>query len=68
MKWRRKINGNKSKIVHFRIKGREESKFIQMLLLSRYKYLGVVLDSSLDFDVIASFLAENTGGGGLLAL
>ena len=66
-KWRMRINVSKSKVVHHRIKGHKETQFKFKLgdcnidTVDRYKYLGVVLDSSLDFGVTAAVLAESAG-------
>ena len=66
-KWRLSINVNKTGIVHFRTKSKERTTFNFQLgdntlgVLSRYKYLGLLLDEYLIFDVTTEVLANSAG-------
>ena len=66
-KWRLSVNKDKTKVVHFRNRRKKETGFKFMFdgdeieKVSQYKYLGVVLDEHLNYDVIANVLA---GAGG----
>ncbi len=66
-KWRMKINVNKSKVVHYRTKGSAATdvKFkldnCEVEVVKQYKYLGMILDSSLDFLSTAKVLADSAG-------
>ena len=67
LKWRMKVNVSKSKIVHYRVRGHEQSSFDFKLggqsleIKDRYPYLGVVLDAHLNFDTTSGVLAESAG-------
>jgi len=62
-----KVNVNKSKIVHYRIKGHTETDVVFRLAgnvvekVSFYKYLGLILDYSLDFNTTAKVLGDSGG-------
>ena len=66
-KWQMVINDTKSQIVHFRKKNTEVTKFkfklgdVDLSIVNKYKYLGVVLDEFLDYKIISECLA--VGGG-----
>ena len=66
-KWHMKINPKKSNVVHFRpqsyAKTSHEFKYgnEDILTVSRYKYLGIILDEFLDFNTTASILADSAG-------
>ena len=66
-KWRMKVNVNKSKIVHYRVKNQRETEYVFKLAgdavekVSSYKYLGLMLDYSLDFNVTAKLLGDSGG-------
>ncbi len=70
MKWKMKVNLTKSKIMHFRKKNMERSKFMFLLgfepleYVKHYKYLGIYFDEVLDF----TFHAETLAGSGQRAL
>jgi hypothetical protein len=67
MKWRMKVNVNKSKVVHYRVKSHRETNFIFNMSgdvvekVPSYKYLGLILDYSLDFNVTAKVLGDSGG-------
>jgi exonuclease III len=66
-KWQLVVNAEKSQIVHFRKKTVTKTIYdfklgeIDMHVVERYKYLGVVLDEFLDFSEVVNSLA--VGGG-----
>ena len=66
-KWRMMVNNSKTQIVHFRKKGENVTNFsfkfgeVDLNIVSKYKYLGVVLDEFLDFDVTAETLSNAAG-------
>ena len=66
-KWRMRVNTNKSKVIHYRIKSQDRTKeqFIfgsnKLEVVGRYKYLGLVLDEFLNYDTTAAILAESGG-------
>ncbi len=66
-KWRMRINSNKSKIIHFRVKGHRASLYnfklgaSQIEIVEQYKYLGIIMDSALDFTITAGVLADSAG-------
>ena len=66
-KWRLMINRDKSNVVHFRSKNNIRSSFLFKLgtdvlcYVENYKYLGVVLDESLDYEKTAKILADSAG-------
>ena len=66
-KWRMRVNINKSKIVHYRIKSQERTKVDfsfgngKLEVTEKYKYLGLVLNEFLNYEVTASILAESGG-------
>jgi hypothetical protein len=72
-KWRMVVNIVKTKIVHFRSTTKPRSNFPFMLnqqnveCVDRYKYLGVILDEHLLFNVTASVLA-NSGSRALASI
>ena len=53
--------------MHCRIKGHLETTFdlhlgqTNLEIVNTYKYLGVVIDSSLSYDIFADFLAKSGG-------
>jgi hypothetical protein len=63
-KWRLVVNAGKTKIVHFRSPARPRSTFEFILgnniveYVNQYKYLGIILDENLLFNVTASVLAK----------
>ena len=73
-KWLLLINETKSQIVHFRKKSKlqTEQNFVfgerGLNVVSKYKYLGVFLDESLDFSLTAEILANagNRALGGII--
>ena len=66
-KRRLNINVNKTGIVHFRTKSKERTTFNFQLgdytigVLSKYKYLGLLLDEYLSFDVTTEVVANSAG-------
>ena len=62
-----RVHVSKSKIVHYRTRTQQKSKFQfkcgdkQMEIVNQYKYLGLVLDECLDFNVTSSILADSGG-------
>ena len=72
-KWRMLVNVGKTKTVHFRSAARPRSNFPFTLnnhsveCVDRYKYLGIVLDEHLLFNVTASVLA-NSGSRALASI
>ena len=66
-KWRMYVNSDKTQVVHFRQHCVEQSQYIFKLgsdvlkTVQNYKYLGVVLDEHMDFELNASILAEAAG-------
>jgi hypothetical protein len=64
IKWRMKVNINKSNIIHFRRKQRDQTVYNFKLgdqdlsLVNEYKYLGFYLDEFLDFSTGAKYLSE----------
>ncbi len=66
-KWRLSVNVNKTKVVHFRQKNKDLSKFVfsinEMPLeyVSNYKYLGIMLNENMDFSKTAELLAAAAG-------
>ncbi len=75
LKWRMKINNSKTKVIHFRNIRRPGSRFVfkygdsTLEIVNKYKYLGVFLDEFLNFDSVASMLAESSGSalGGMIS-
>ena len=65
--WRMTVNVSKTKVIHFRIKSqfRTNFKFLigdnEIEVVEKYKYLGLVLDEHLDFNVTTSVLAGSAG-------
>jgi hypothetical protein len=63
--WRMRVNIKKTKIVHFRTKTQSRTSFNFMFnneiieCVDKYKYLGIILDEHLDFNVIATVLASS---------
>ena len=72
-KWRLSINTGKTKVMHFRKKTRDITKFMfhvndsPLEIVSDYKYLGVLFNEHLDFSKTAELLA-NAGGRALGAV
>ena len=66
-KWRMNINVKKSKIVHYRARNHAETDFVFKLggsiveKVDSYKYLGLILDYSLDFNKTAKVLGDSGG-------
>ena len=66
-KWRVKINQQKSKIIHFRKVNSKQTeidfKLNEVILekVSSYKYLGIILDDNLKFDLCIKALADSAG-------
>ena len=66
-KWRMRVNVTKTKVVHFRIKSQPctTTKFTYgnetMDITDNYKYLGLILDEHLDYNVTASVLSGSAG-------
>ena len=67
LKWKMKINSDKSKVVHFRSTNKEETQYTFKLgndvidIVDKYKYLGIVLHYSLNFEMSSSILAKSGG-------
>ncbi len=66
-KWRLKVNVDKTKIIHFRNKNRPKSDFdfcinsVPLEYVSEYKYLGIILTESMDFEKTAELLSASAG-------
>ena len=66
-KWKLKLNVEKSKIVHFRRKNVTRTEFPfhfdenELEIIHRYKYLGIIIDEYLNYDVTAQMLSESAG-------
>ena len=66
-KWRVKISQEKNNIVHFRPKRKKRTRFNFTLsgfhpkIVSSYKYLGVIFDEFLNFNLCSETLAESSG-------
>ena len=66
-KWRMKVNVKKTKVVHFRCKNVVQSDFQfkygdnTVDIVEKYKYLGLILDEYLDYQVTATVLANSAG-------
>ena len=66
-KWRMRVNVSKTKIVHFRTKSQPctSYEFIcgneAIEIIDKYKYLGLILDEHLNYDITASVLAGSAG-------
>ena len=66
-KWRLKVNKNKTKIIHFRTVRKAPTNVVfkygndDLEVVSRYKYLGIILDEHLKFDTCSRPLAESGG-------
>ena len=66
-KWRVKISQEKNNIVHFRPKSKKRRCFNFTLsgfhpkIVSSYKYLGVIFDEFLNFNLCSETLAESSG-------
>ena len=66
-KWRLSINVDKTKVMHFRIKGTEKTEFpfninhVGLEIVESYKYLGILLEEHLDFTRTAELLACAAG-------
>ena len=64
-KWRMRVNVSKTKIVHFRTTKQPRTTFQFNLnnetveCVDKYKYLGIILDEHLNFNVTASVLASS---------
>ena len=60
------VNVDKTKIIHCKIQGHLETFDFHLgqtnlEIVNTDKYLGVVIDSSLSYDIIADFLAKSGG-------
>ncbi len=66
-KWRLKVNADKNNVVHFRGKRKACTKFNfkfdhnELKIVDRYKYLGIILQENLDYNVTRSVLARAVG-------
>ncbi len=66
-KWRLKVNTDKTKVVHFRSKRKRCTEFnftfdnSPLNVVNKYKYLGVILEEHLDFNLTSSVLANAAG-------
>ena len=66
-KWKLKLNVEKSKIVHFRRKNVTRTEFPfhfgenELEIIDRYKYLGIIIDEYLNYDVTAQMLSDSAG-------
>jgi len=66
-KWRMKVNPDKSKIIHFRPRREPVSNFQfkyngnDIDIVHHYKYLGIMLDEFLDYNITANVLADSAG-------
>jgi hypothetical protein len=66
-KWKMSVNTGKTKIVHYRKKSVDQSKFIfkfgnaVISYCSDYKYLGCILNEFLDYNVTSDILAKAAG-------
>ena len=64
-RWRMSVNVSKTKIIHFRTANKPRSNFVFKLnehvleYVERYKYLGVVLNENLLYNITASVLADS---------
>ena len=64
-KWRMTVNIDKSKVMHCRNKTQEQSGIIfkygekELEYVQTYKYLGIVIDAFLDYNVTANMLANS---------
>ncbi len=60
-----RVNVNKSKVTHFRTKSKAQTNFDFTLgnriieKVNKYKYLCVIIDSSLNFETTSEFLARS---------
>jgi hypothetical protein len=72
-KWLVKFNGAKSNIAHFRKPNTPQTRYnfkighLPISVVDRYKYLGVIVNDTLHFNVIANVLAD-AGGRALGAI
>jgi hypothetical protein len=66
-RWKMKINADKSKIVHFRGLNQMHTEYVFKLgneiieCVDKYKYLGVVLHYSLNYEMSSAVLAKSAG-------
>ena len=66
-KWRMAVNLDTTKVMHFRNKRKQITKYCftyensQIEIVNRYRYLGVLLDDHLDFSTTAELLAGAAG-------
>ncbi len=66
-KWRLKINVDKTNVVHFRGKSTKPTDYNflfdnnVLIKVDKYKYLGIILQEHLDFNVTSSVLASAAG-------
>ena len=64
VKWRMKVNVQKSNIIHFRKKSQKQTTFnfklgsFPLSIISEYKYLGFFLQEHLDFNVGVRYLTD----------
>ena len=72
-RWRLKVNNDKSKVVHFRPSRKQSTNYTfkygenEIELVHSYKYLGIIMDEFLKFDLCTKTLA-NAGGRALGAI
>ena len=66
-KWRLKVNKNKTKIIYFRTARNAPTNVVfkydndDLDVVSRYKYIGIILDKHQKFDTCSRSLAESGG-------
>ena len=64
-KWGVTVNGNKSKVVHFRSQNVDKTGFrficddVTLEIISQYKYLGLILTEHLDYLQMTKFVAKS---------
>ncbi len=68
-KWKMKINETKTNVVHFGNKHQLKTQYVfkvgnnSLNVVDRYKYLGIILNEILEFEITASFLADAASRG-----
>ena len=66
-KWRLNVNSTKSEIIHFRKTRKKQTKYMfkfrnnSLAMVSKYKYLGIILDEHLTYNECATTLADSAG-------
>ena len=66
-KWRLTVNLTKSEIIHFRKTRKKQTKYMfkfgnnSLAMVSKYKYLGIILDEHLTYKECATTLADSAG-------